>query len=282
MITLTETTDTIEVDLASAHTSTSLKCVATWRDLTSSAMTPGRSLQTTNGTTEVTLVAAPAASTDRLVDFISVFNEDTITHTVTVRFDANATQYTLFEAELQSGETLQYTDADGWRTFADGGALKQSMVSGFNPVSNGWTTVILGADVTNNNAVANTIADVTGFSFAVTSGQRYWFQAFIYFTAAATTTGARWSVNGPATTQLAFISQMPTSTSAIFDNQGLSAYDTPASSTSASASTASNIAILRGFILPSANGTLIVRFASEVSSSAIVAKQGSILQYMAV
>lgn len=282
MLVLTATTDTIEVDLAAAHTTTSLKCYATWRDLTTTAMTPGRSLQTTNGATEVVLVAAPAASTQRMIDTICIFNEDTITHTVTVRFDANATQYTLFEASLLAGESLQYTDSDGWRTFNTDGALKLAPVAGVNPVGSGWTTVVLGADVTNNNASANTIADVTGLSFAVTSGQRYWFRAYIFFTSAIATTGSRWSVNGPAVTTLAFTSETATSSSASYNNQGLSAYDTPSSSTSTSAGTGANIAVLEGFILPSADGTVIVRFASEVSSSAVVAKQGSILQWIAV
>jgi len=60
------------------------------------------------------------------------------------------------------------------------------------------------------------------------------------------------------------------------------AYDNPAASNATSAATGGNIAIIEGFIRPSANGTLIARFASEVANSAITAKAGSIVQYMAV
>ncbi len=62
--------------------------------------------------------------------------------------------------------------------------------------------MVLAADVINNNAVANTIADVTGLSFPVTEGQTFWFYFIIPYTSAATTTGCRWSVSGPASAQL--------------------------------------------------------------------------------
>jgi hypothetical protein len=42
------------------------------------------------------------------------------------------------------------------------------------------------------------------------------------------------------------------------------------------------MAIIEGFILPSAAGTVIARFASEVTASAITALRGSFVQYMAV
>lgn len=43
-----------------------------------------------------------------------------------------------------------------------------------------------------------------------------------------------------------------------------------------------NIAIMEGLITPSANGTVVARFASEVSASAIVAKAGSTVFYQQV
>lgn len=60
-----------------------------------------------------------------------------------------------------------------------------------------------------------------------------------------------------------------------------SAYDTP-SGASASSLAAGNVAIIEGIIQPSANGTVIARFASEVSSSAVVAKAGAVCYYQQV
>jgi len=65
-------------------------------------------------------------------------------------------------------------------------------------------------------------------------------------------------------------------------NGGLTSYDLPAASNATSATTAGNIAIVEGFIQPSANGTVIARFASEIASSAIVAKAGSVCYYQQI
>ena len=147
---------------------------------------------------------------------------------------------------------------------------------------NNTNTVMLSADVTNNNSTANTIADVTGLSFSVTSGNTYKFKFVIAYTSAATGTGSRWSVNGPATTFLYYYSNYSLTTTTITTNQGLSGYDVPAACNATSATTGSNIAIIEGIIKPSANGTVIARFASEVSNSAIIAKTGSYLEYKQV
>jgi hypothetical protein len=140
-------------------------------------------------------------------------------------------------------------------------------------------TTMISSDVINNNGTANTIADVTGLSFSVTSGNTYKFKFVIAYTAAATTTGSRWSINGPATTFLYYYSNYSLTTTTITNNQGLSSYDVPAASNATSATTGSNIAIIEGVIKPSANGTVIARFASEVSASAITAKTGSYVEY---
>lgn len=62
-------------------------------------------------------------------------------------------------------------------------------------------------------------------------------------------------------------------------NANVLAYDSPATSNTSSASTGSNRAIVNGIITPSADGTVIARFASEVSGSAITAKAGAIVRY---
>jgi hypothetical protein len=58
----------------------------------------------------------------------------------------------------------------------------------------------------------------------------------------------------------------------------LQAYNLPAAS-NASSVIAMNMAIIEGIIKPSANGTVIARFASEVANSAITAKAGSVCYY---
>jgi hypothetical protein len=134
------------------------------------------------------------------------------------------------------------------------------------------TRVYLASPVTNNNASANTIADVTGLSFAVTSGVRYKFRFYIQYTSAATTTGSRWAINGPTTTELQYNSVYTLTATSQTTNFAV-AYDIPAAS-NATSLTAGNVAVIEGIIKPSANGTVIARFASEISSSAIIALAG--------
>lgn len=285
MIVLDATTDTLEIDLLAAHTTNALPFFVSYRDITTSAYTPGNQFGNTNGTTDVVLCSAPAASTQRVIDHIMICNRDTVSHTVTVRFVDNTTEYNIFTAVIASGDMIQYNEGKGWEVLSNNGSLKLAIAQGVNSVSSGLSTTTITADVTNNNGTANTIADVTGLSFAVTAGQRYWFRFVIPYTAAATTTGSRWSINGPTITELIYMSKYSlaaSGTDAFTENAGLAGYDLPAASNASSAATNANIAIIEGFINPSANGTVIARFASEVASSAIVAKRGAFVQYLAV
>ena len=279
MIVLSTTSDKIEVVLAGAITTSQLPCFASWRDITTTVYTPGSTATATNSTTDVSLVAAPASSTQRVIDFISVYNADTESATVTIKFD-DGTERILVKVVLATGERLEYTDDKGFAVYTVAGAVKASQTAA--QVSSGLNVVVLGSDVTNNNGVANTIADVTGLSFAVTSGTLYWFRATATYTSAATTTGSRWSVNGPASpTYLAYTGEWSLGATTKTLSNAV-AYDNPTTSNATSAKTAGNVAVVEGYIRPSSDGTLVVRFASEVAGSAIVAKTGSILQWMAL
>jgi hypothetical protein len=282
MLILAATTDTIEVVLGGASVSP-LPIFATYRDITTSAYTPGRSAINTSGTTPVVGVDAPAASTQRVIDFINIYNPNVANATVTVRIDLNGTEYILTSVTLAQGERLVYQEGAGWQCYTIAGAIKNSLNQGTNTVASGDSLAVLGADVTNNNATANTIADVTGLSFPVVSGTRYWFEFWIRYTAAATGTGSRWSINGPSFTDLAYDSEYALTTTTKTFNVAQIAYNLPAASNATSPqSTGGNLAWITGFILPSANGDVVARFASEVASSAITAKAGSFVRYRAL
>lgn len=141
--------------------------------------------------------------------------------------------------------------------------------------SESYTTI--SSDVINANVVANTIADVTGLSFSITSGKNYHFKFVIPYTSAATTTGSRWSINGPAITTLSYVSSTVVTSSQQTSFAG-SAYDLPATCTATSL-TVGNVAIIEGIMNCSASGTVIARFASEVTLSAITAKAGAVVFY---
>jgi hypothetical protein len=281
MLILQSTTDALEVFLNAAHTTNPLRVVAFWRDTEAgSTFVPGRTVINTNGVTPVNASGSPASNTQRIVDYLSVFNSDTANKTVTVRLNDNGTTYELFEVVLGAKEKLEYVDGRGFSVFNSAGAVKNVQVGTNNVISTGRSMVVLSGDITNNNAVANTIADVTGLSFPVTAGLRYYFRFVIQYTAALATTGSRWGINGPASpTELRYQSRYSLTLTTETNNQGVSAYDFPAASNVSSASVVGNMADIEGFIVPSASGNVIARFASEIASSAIVAKAGSFVEY---
>ncbi len=147
----------------------------------------------------------------------------------------------------------------------------------------GVSRTFLPNDVPNSNAVANTIADVTGLSFNVVANTTYSFRFFIVYTSAATTTGSRWSINGPAATFMHYSSEYTLTATSITNNQGLTGYNVPAG-VSASSLATGNICIIEGIIRPSASGTVIARFSSEIAGSAITAigSGRSYVEYQAI
>jgi hypothetical protein len=142
--------------------------------------------------------------------------------------------------------------------------------------------VRLTADVVNAEAVANTMTDVTGLSFPVLANKLYDFEFHIVYTAAATATGSRWSINGPAFTYLNYSSEYSLTSTTATRNALLQAFNLPAAANVTSAAVGNNWAMIKGVIQPSAAGNVIARFASEVTVSAITAKAGSFVRYQQI
>jgi hypothetical protein len=176
---------------------------------------------------------------------------------------------------------IVYGDGSSYQFTAAGttGEVLKSTGAGTPTWEKAVTIVTLGSDVVNNNATPNTIADVTGLSFSVTSGVTYNFHALIIYTSAATSTGSRWSINGPASPTLLSYTTQNALTATSNTNTNANAYNLPASSNASCPFTSGNMVIIDGIINPSADGTVTVRFASEIASSAITAKAGSTITW---
>ena len=140
------TTKTIQAVMSGAATTSNPDFTVAYADSTSSSLTEGSNDGALNGTTAVTLVSAPSASTRRVVKWITVQNKDTAAVTVTVTFNNSTGPTTRQIAKV----TLQPNDTwttDG--TFDSAGNLKTvigsvnlaSQVSGTLPVANGGTGV---------------------------------------------------------------------------------------------------------------------------------------------
>lgn len=278
MIVLSATTDNVQVVLSATVTTNQLQCMSVYRDIDATTYTPDKTVVNTNNTTDVNIVPAPASGYRRVVDYISVYNNDTTAKTVTIKFDANGTEYILAKVTLAPGERIEYADGIGFKTLTVDGAVKNTYNQGTNSPITGYSRVILAADV-NSSATANAMTDVTGLQVPVTSGQRMWFRFLAWYTAPIATTGSRWSINGPTNSSLVYNSEYTLTATTSTRNICLSGYDLPAASNATSILTTGNIAEVEGIITPTANGNVVLRFASEVVSSLIVAKAGSFVDY---
>lgn len=122
---LDATTKKIQLVLTAAATSASMPVCVYYVDSTSTALpVSGSTLTNSNGTTAVDILAAPAASTQRKVNSLTVNNSDTAAKTVQIYLDSNGTDYLLYAATLQVGDVLGYTDTRGWYVNDSAGNLK--------------------------------------------------------------------------------------------------------------------------------------------------------------
>jgi hypothetical protein len=279
MILLTSTSDLLRLvsSVASA-----LDVHASYVDINGTTVTPGRTNTAIATATTTTVVGNPAASTFRTVKTLSVRNRGGSSQVVTVLHTDGTTPVELIEATLAPDTSLQYHEAAGWWVTDNQGraVVVNSPNAGTPASSETWTYVRLTSDVTNNNATANTLQDVTGLAFPVLSSKLFEFEFNIIYTASATTTGSRWTINGPASpTYLNYTSEYSLTTTTTTRNALLQVYDSPAAANASSAATTSNWALMYGVIQSTADSTVIARFASEVSSSAIVAKVNSFVRY---
>ncbi|MFN5422632.1 MAG: hypothetical protein ACK5AO_05145 [bacterium] len=147
-----------------------------------------------------------------------------------------------------------------------------------SPTGNAYRNLVtITSDVINNNAIANSLEDVTGLSFNVVSGTTYRFYAIIPYTSAASNNGSRWTITAPSSSLLHYTSRYTASaTSETVNHAG--AINIPAACNNNSILNG-NLAIIEGVINPTANGTVQIRFASETANVAITAKAGATLEY---
>lgn len=124
MLILASTTDKIQVALTNAVTTNEMSCFASYRDTTSTTITPIRNATLTTGTSQVDLVGSPASSTQRVIDYLSVYNSDTVVNEVTVRFFDGTNGYRLIVVRLATGEKLEYQEGIGFRVISNGPATK--------------------------------------------------------------------------------------------------------------------------------------------------------------
>lgn len=129
MLILDATTKSIVVAMSGAAATTNPDFTAAYADNNGTAFTEGANDGALNGTSSVTIVAAPAASTRRTIKSITIENRDTAAITFTLSYNNNSTLRTIAQVTLQVGDTWT---TDG--TYDTNGNLKS--VAGTVPVAN--------------------------------------------------------------------------------------------------------------------------------------------------
>jgi len=143
MIVLDTTSKSITIVMSGAAATTNPSFTAAYADNNGTTFTEGANDGVLNGTTPVTVVAAPAASTRRIINTITVENNDTAAVTITVGYLNTASTRVIVNVTLQVGDTWT---TDG--AYDNTGSLKQTSGGGS------------GATITNDTATASNIYPV--------------------------------------------------------------------------------------------------------------------------
>lgn len=268
---LKTTTDLIRLITSSAAT---LDVATEWTDLENFASGTQRAVPGTTNTkissaTTTTIVAAPGASTTfRRLEECTVRNTHaTLSCDVTATVEVSGpTVYELVKVTLSPGETLEYKDGVGWYEIGNLSKLD--------------TKLRVSADVLN---ATTSFADITGLSVAVESGKHYGFDCVIFHIENASTTGARFGVNGPTMTAIrlnGYSVFAGSITAATFNaaTADVAALDTSILGTTTSSAGTPQVvtAHMAGWFNPSAAGTFVARSQSEVAVAAgVTVKAGS-------
>lgn len=129
MLILDNTLRKIQIVLSSAITTNQLPFTASYVDITTTSFTPATNDGATNSTTAVDMVVAPAASTQRQLKFVNIYNADTVAATGTVQLNDNGTTRILIKIALNPGDTLQFIDSEGWSVISNNGQIKTGFSS---------------------------------------------------------------------------------------------------------------------------------------------------------
>lgn len=264
MLLLLATTDKLQLVTSAAA---DIDVVASIQDKTTSSGAIGSASQRTTITTATTtdIVAAPSSGIERnIVELTARNTHATQACDVTVLLNANSTLYEICKFTLAAGDTLEYIEGVGWFTITNAAALDKKL--------------LVTADVVN---ATTSWADVTGLTCLLQAGKAYNFIASLVHRTNATTTGARFGVNtGSAPTSLSIHgwAQITSSvTAATFGASGaVAARDTAIVVETTGPGATDMLAVIHGFIIPSATEMFAIRCQSEVAvASALTVKAGS-------
>lgn len=122
MILLTTVNDSL---LLATENAQSVDWTVAYVDITTTTFVPGSGQGNVAAETDTTIVAAPAAATQRQIKLITVRNAGDSTQTVTIEKDVSGTARAMTpDIDLEAGEILQYLDGQGFSVLDASGQKK--------------------------------------------------------------------------------------------------------------------------------------------------------------
>lgn len=112
---LTTTNDKLQIILGGAVTTNQLQCVTSYKVFTSTTTVDGKVAINTNNTTDVDLAGAPASGETYDIQNINIYNNDTVSATVTIKLDVSATETILYKGVVGVGDVISWSAEGGWR-----------------------------------------------------------------------------------------------------------------------------------------------------------------------
>ena len=123
------TTDAINIFLSGNVQTSQLDVCSAYNIITSTSLTPAKIQNTTNNLTPINILPPPSASQQNQLRFCSIYNADTTNASVTIEYTGNTGRSIIFLSSIDPGDSIQYTQNRGWRTF---GAMGQERILGMN------------------------------------------------------------------------------------------------------------------------------------------------------
>jgi hypothetical protein len=206
-------------------------------------------------------------------EYISVYNSDTQVREVTVRFSDNGTFYTLFKCKIQPGDKLEFKDKKGFEVITKSGSIRKVETFLAPPANTTQSISVLPYDVSFSSASTNSVKTPSEvpFGFPVTNGAMYYFRIVGFFTVNATTNGGRMSLNVPSLgSQVGYYHWLNATTTTWVTLYAITNSVTGLAAAGSSASTASNVFIMDGFISSGDDGFVNLTVGCEEASPSTV------------
>lgn len=222
------------------------------------------------GTGTTTLLDCTTANRRRNVKACSIFNNHASSSGIFMLEHTDGTNVEVLKAcTLLPKESFDLLETGEWVHYDSDGNRKPSSakLDAYRRVE---------SDVTN---ATTSFADVTGLTVPLQSGKKYGWEAHLYHVNNASTTGSRFGYNigaAPTVEIAGTIDTVTPSVTASAHSAGVVAARDTAVTAQTTGSTSQRLAILSGYIQPSADGTFAIRCASEVAvASGLIVKAGS-------